>query len=149
MSEHLDPRTLDRYIAGEYTPESESHLRECAACRERASQMEAVLARFAAGTRLWSESHAASRQPAIWSAPAVARRHRIAPVRWAGVAAALAILAAVPLYRGYEQRQEVARAKADALLLEEVSTDLSRPAPQPLEPLIDLVSQSTANGESQ
>ncbi|HUK18581.1 MAG TPA: hypothetical protein VLW65_19300 [Bryobacteraceae bacterium] len=141
MNEHLDSQTLERHIAGERTPEAENHLRECAACRAAVSRMEAALAQFALSTRRWSESQALSRPPAGWLASARPRR-RMAPARWAAVAATAAVLLAVPLYYNYSQRQAAAQARADAVLLEEVSTDISRPAPEPLEPLIELVSQS-------
>ncbi len=104
--------------------------------------MEAALAQFALSTRRWSESQPLSRPPAGWLAAHARPSRQMAPARWAAVAATAAVLLGVPLYRNFSQRQAAAQAKADAVLLEEVSTDISRPAPEPLEPLIELVSQS-------
>jgi len=142
MNEHLDSETLERHIAGDRSPEAENHLRDCAACRAAMSRMEAALAQFALSTRRWSESQPLSRPPAGWAAAHARPSRQMAPARWAAVAATAAVLLGVPLYRSYSQRQAAAQAKADAVLLEEVSTDISRPAPEPLEPLIELVSQS-------
>ena len=69
-------------------------------------------------------------------------------MRWVAVAAAALLLAAIPVYRNYSQRQATARANANAILMEEISADISRSAPEPLEPLVNLVSLSTT-GESQ
>jgi hypothetical protein len=62
-------------------------------------------------------------------------------VRWALVAAALLVLAAVPVYRNVQDRQRQAEiARADALLLEQVDAEVSRAVPRPMEPLVKLVS---------
>lgn len=135
---HLDSDTIDRYVAGERSAAAEEHLGECARCRDAIGRVETALAGFRAGARLWSES----RQPIRWDAARGPAPRRPGPARWAAVAAAALVVAAVPLYRGYVERRAEAQAKADAVLLEEVSADLSRPAPEPLEPLIQLVSQS-------
>ena len=154
MREHLNSEAIDRHLAGERSPLVENHLRECAECREAVARMGAVWQQFHAATHAWSESQALSAPPTGWTNRAAqsAKRHRwIAPARWAAVATAALALAALPLYRGYSHRHDAAQAQADALLLEEVNADLSRPAPEPLEPLIELVSQSTTqstNGDN-
>jgi hypothetical protein len=62
-------------------------------------------------------------------------------MRWALVAAALLVLAAVPIYRNAQDRQRQAEiARADALLLEQVDAEVSRAVPRPMEPLVKLVS---------
>jgi len=62
-------------------------------------------------------------------------------LRWALVAAALLLLSAIPIYRNVQDRQRQAeRARADALLLEQVDAEVSRAVPRPMEPLAKLVS---------
>ena len=61
-------------------------------------------------------------------------------MRWALVAAALLVLAAIPIYRNAQDRQRQAEiARADALLLEQVDAEVSRAVPRPMEPLVKLV----------
>jgi maltooligosyltrehalose synthase len=146
MNEHLNPEAMDRYLAGERGPAAERHLLECAECREAMGRMEAALQQFRASARVWSESHPLSRPPGDLASRAersAARNRWTAPARWAAVATAALALTALPVYRNYSRRHAAAQARADALLLEQVRADLSRPAPEPLEPLIDLISQST------
>jgi predicted anti-sigma-YlaC factor YlaD len=150
MNGHLNSEMIDRHIGGERSVEAENHLRECAACREAVRHMETALARFGGSTRAWSERQALARPPARWM-PAPSRPLWIAPARWAAVAAAAIVLTALPVYHGYTRRQAAAQAKADAVLLDQIAADISRPAPEPLEPLIELISESSPSttGETQ
>ncbi|HKE29687.1 MAG TPA: hypothetical protein VKB88_45370 [Bryobacteraceae bacterium] len=145
MNEHLNPDAIDRYLGGERDKAMENHLRECAECRRAVERIETTLEQFRASAQAWSESQPQGQPPAGLAArvEAPASLFWIAPARWAAVATAVLALAALPVYRNYRRNQAADRARADALLLEEVCADLSRPAPEPLEPLIDLVSQST------
>lgn len=145
MKEHLNPDAIDRHLAGERDLATDSHLRECAECRGTVAGMDTTLRQFRASAQAWSECQPLARPPADLSARAEAAASRwwIAPARWAAVATAALALVVAPVYRNYSQHQVEARARADNLLLEQVSTDLSRPAPEALAPLIDLVSQST------
>ena len=150
MSGHLNPEQIDRRLAGERDSGAENHLLACAACRDAVARMESALARLHGSMQAWSESQAQSRPPANWTScaeTAIARRRRMAPARWAAIAAAALVLAAVPVYRNLSERRAAAQARADAVLLEEVAADISREAPEPLEPLVDLVSQ-TKTGEN-
>ena len=62
-------------------------------------------------------------------------------MRWALAAAALLVLAVVPIYRNAQDRQRQAEiARADTLLLEQVDAEVSRAVPRPMEPLVKLVS---------
>jgi len=143
MKQHLDSDALGRWLVGERSPATENHLRDCAECRQEAARLESALAHFRDAARQWSDRQPLSRPPAGWAAASVARRRWIAPMRWAALVAAVALLAAPPVYRNYSRRLAAEQAEANALLLEQVSADISRPAPEPLEPLIKLVSQST------
>ena len=136
-NEHLDSETIDRHLAGERSSVAERHAAACADCRQELDRAERALAGFRASARLWSESS----RPVEWARPCRPAPRWPMPARWAAVAAAALVLAAVPLYRDYAERRAEAQAKADAVLLEEIRTDISRPAPEPLEPLIKLVSQ--------
>jgi len=132
MSEHLE---IERYLAGERAEADDRHLSECAACRDEIARMEAVLADFGASAREWGTRpvrHAGGRTAGVTG-------------RWLMFAAAALLLAAIPVYYSYAQHQAAAQAKADTALLDAISADISRPAPEPLEPLIDLVSTQGEN----
>lgn len=143
MNRHLDSEAIDRWLIGERNPATGNHLGDCAVCRLKVARLESALTEFRSVTRRGSDQQPLSRPPAGWVAGSVAGGRWPAPLRWAVVAAAAFLLAALPVYREHSQRQAAAQARADALLLEEVSTDISRPAPEPLEPVMKLVLQST------
>jgi len=143
MHEHLNPEAIDRYLSGERETAVEDHLGECAECRAAVDGIEGTLRQFRACAQAWSESQPLARPPAGLStrAAAGAAEWWVAPARWTAVATTALALAVLPLYRNYSRHQAAVQARADAWLLEQVSADLSRPAPEALEPLIELVSQ--------
>jgi hypothetical protein len=63
--------------------------------------------------------------------------------RWAAAAVVLLLLVAIPIARNWQQRQrerELARHRADEMLLQQVNAELSRSVPASMEPLTSLVS---------
>jgi len=140
---HLDSEAIDRRLIGEDNPATESHLRDCAECSRKVARLGLALTGFRDATRQWSDRQPLSRPPSGWVADTATGRRWMTPLRWVAVAATAVLLAGLPVYRDCSQRQAEAQAKANAQLLEDVSTDISRSAPEPLEPLMKLVSQST------
>jgi hypothetical protein len=141
MSQHLSSREVSQWMAGERTPQQEQHVRQCPECGAELALMEAALALFRGSVRHWSDGQSRAAPPAIGSILAARLGSRIQPMRWALVAAALLVLAAVPIYRNVQVRQRQAEiARADALLLEQVDAEVSRAVPRPMEPLAKLVS---------
>jgi hypothetical protein len=59
--------------------------------------------------------------------------------RWPLAAAVLLVVGAVPLWRSAEQRRELARERADELLMQQVNASLSRGVPRAMEPLLEPV----------
>jgi hypothetical protein len=141
MSQHLSARQISLWMVGERTPQQEQHVRECPECGAELARLEASLALFRGSVRHWSD-----RQVRVPGHLAPTRRSRgyparPRPLRWALVAAALLLLAAIPIYRNVQDRQRQAEmARADALLLEQVDAEVSRAVPRPMEPLAKLVS---------
>ena len=140
MSQHLSSQEISQWMIGERTPQQEQHVRQCSQCGAELDRLEAALALFRGSVRHWSGRQGRAEPPAIASM-SPARGSRIQPMRWALVAAALLVLAAVPIYRNAQDRQRQAEiARADALLLEQVDAEVSRAVPRPMEPLAKLVS---------
>jgi len=152
MDRHLDSETMERWLAGERGASAGEHLGVCPECRAEVARLESLLAGFRGAAREWSGRQPLARPPAGWAASTIAPRRRLTVMRWAAVAVAAGLLAAIPAYRDYRRReaaaQAAAQAAANALLLEQVSADISRPVPEPLAPLIELVSQP-ATGDNQ
>ena len=142
MSPHLSPEEISNWLVGPRDAERARHLRECETCSREVESMEGALAEFRDAIGNWEPPPAG-----------VHLRHRRVPVaaRWAMAAAAAVALAAVPVY--VHQRQAAAEAaRADALLLEQVDSEVSQPVPRPMEPLVPLVSWSSSqvgNGDTQ
>ena len=141
MSRHLSSREVSQWMIGERTPQQEQHVRQCSQCGAELTRLEASLALFRGSVRNWSDGQSRAEPPAMGSILPVRRGSWAQPLRWALVAAALLVLAAVPIYRNVQDRQRQAEiARADALLLEQVDAEVSRAVPRPMEPLAKLVS---------
>ncbi len=134
MSRHLSSQEISQWMIRERTPQQEQHVRECSECEAELARLEASLALFRGSVRHWSGLQV--RVPRSLAPGPLPH-----PMRWALVAAALLVLAAVPIYRNAQERQRQAEiARADALLLEQVDAEVSRAVPRPMEPLAKLVS---------
>jgi hypothetical protein len=141
MSQHLSARQISLWMIGERAPQQEQHVRECPECGAELARLEASLALFRGSVRHWSDGQVRVPRPLAPTRGSRGYPARPLPVRWALVAAALLVLAAVPIYRNAQDRQRQAEmARADALLLEQVDAEVSRAVPRPMEPLVKLVS---------
>ena len=103
---------------------------ECQQCRADVARFESTLAAFGGAVRDWSEQQSVVRP--------LRDGRRARPFRWAGVAAAALLVVAVPIYRQDQQRR-AERARADAVLMEQVDVAVSRVTAAPMEPLAKLM----------
>jgi len=127
MKRHLSDRQIASWMTGERTAGEEAHVRACAECGAEVARLESAVAAFRGSVR-------------EWSAGAAVRSSAPLALRLVFAIAMLAILAGVPIYRTVERQRRAERARADALLLEQVDAGLARPVPAPMEPLLTLVS---------
>jgi hypothetical protein len=147
MSEHLTERQILEGAAGTGTAARPSHLEQCARCATEVERLSGAVRGFAAAVHLVPVPPA----PRLEWAEAV-RFHPVRPPAWRLALAALAlVLVAIPLMfrfnfsprNGNEiaaiHQQQLERSRADAALLEQVESAVSRPVPQPIEPLVQLV----------
>jgi hypothetical protein len=138
MNEHFSPEQISRWMIGERTGQEEEHARLCPDCAAKVAGFESAIALFRESVRECGERYggAAPKLPA--------RSSRMWSFRWASVAVALLLLAAVPIYKNSrDQRRQAEMARADAALMEQVDVEISRAVPAPMEPLVKLVSWNT------
>lgn len=139
MNQHLSSEQISKWLAGERTAQEELHLQECSQCAGELSRVEETFKMFRGSVVRLSEQERGSVPRMIR-----ARRH-VQPLRWAVAVAILSIALAVPFYRAANERHRQQMAKADAALLEQIDTEVSRAVPAPMEPLIDLVAWDSSN----
>jgi anti-sigma factor RsiW len=146
MSEHLTERQILECVAGTATAARPRHLEQCARCAAEVERLNGAVRGFAAAV----DQAPVPPAPRLDWAEAV--RFHPAPPAWRLAMAALAlVLVAIPLMfrfhfpprNGNEiaaiHQQQLERERADAALLEQVESAVSRPVPQPIEPLVQLV----------
>jgi hypothetical protein len=147
MIEHLSAEQISQWMVGERTFELQRHVGECAACRDELEQLESALSHFRAAMR---EPANGATVPA-WKLPESSPSWYSWP-RLVLAATALLVLVAVPLTRQARHRQEAAQSAQTAIddsqLLESVDSAISQAVPEPMQPLVSLVSWNSASAET-
>ena len=134
---HLSSKDICRWMAGERAAERGAHVRECSLCGAEVARFEGALKRFGGSVREWSAAQPGAQSPGAWRAD---RRWRVRPLRWGLAAAALVVLAVIPVWKSARDRRIAAEAaQADAILMEQVDAQVSRTVPATLEPLANLM----------
>ena len=135
MIEHLSAEQISQWMVGDQTPQLELHVAACGECRAELEKLETALSQCRTAMR---EPAAAVPVPA-WRAPLAASwtswpRRVLAAV-------ALLVLVALPFAWQVHAREQAAQAAlADSQLLESVDSAISQAVPEPMEPLVSLVS---------
>jgi anti-sigma factor RsiW len=132
---HLCSKQLSECALGEPSPDARQHLEDCPACRAELEHFHEVLSGFRGAVRYWSENqanaalavHARSSESRSWIGA-----HQFA---LALLLAAVCILASVVWHGGGGATSN------DAVLLNQVDTEVSRSVPSSMEPLMKLVAQ--------
>jgi len=137
MTRHLSSAEISKWIAGERNRRSEDHLSECAECRGELAHFQGRLSDFRAVVRAWSQEQSAAAPLPAWR---MGRTHSSPRLRWALIAAAMVVLAAIPIYRASQPRPSSDHSLDDTVLLEQIDDGVSRSVPAPMEPLTTLVS---------
>ena len=137
MSPHLSSDQLSEYILGQPSLLVARHIQDCPACRSELMQFREALGEFRGAVRAFSEVEAEQ---------ALARSHSIPEARswavsqqltWALLIAAVCVIASFVVPRHGSE----SAAGADAVLLNQVDVQVSRPAPSSMEPLMKLVQE--------
>ena len=142
MSRHLSFEEISEWAAGTRTPEYENHLHECAECRRELTELHGTLSDFRDSLRDWGAAQPDAAPRSVWLTETPHRAHRL---RWALVAMAMVVLAAIPVYRSHEEQRRLDTSLEDAVLLEQIDAGVSRSVPVPMQPLTNLVSWSSTD----
>jgi hypothetical protein len=144
MSGHLSQVEISQWLAGIRAADAERHLAECAGCAAEVKRASEPLARFGAAMR----ARCAAGMPGVRGEPiaALARRRRRFTALRVALAAAAVLLVAAPVY--VQHRRALEAARQDEALLEAVQTEVSRSAPEPMQPLEKLVAWNSPLGET-
>lgn len=143
MIEHLSAEQISQWMIGERAPQLEQHVAECEECRAQLEQMETALAQFRTAMR----GSSSSAPPPVWQ-EAPSRDPWYAWPRLVLAAAVLLILVALPVtWRARVRERAAEAALADSQLLERVDSAISRAVPEPMEPLVSLVTWNSGTTE--
>jgi aryl-alcohol dehydrogenase-like predicted oxidoreductase len=135
MNTHLSPEDISHWLAGERSSEVERHTGECEQCSARLDDMENRLAEFRRTTHDWSAAHPVAAPRIDWG-----QSVRRTAQRWVLAAASLVILISGSAYWEHaRQRARVAEMAREDAILKQVDAEISRAVPQPMEPLVSLV----------
>jgi hypothetical protein len=145
MIEHLSGEQISQWMIGDRTPLLERHVAQCEECRAQLEELETTLSQFRGAVRAWS----GSATPPAWR-QATHRGSWFSWPAWVLTAATLLLLIGLPVYWHALARDRAAEAaRADALLLERVDSSISRAVPEPMEPLVNLVTWNSSPAEKQ
>jgi hypothetical protein len=145
MTNHLSSEQISRLLAGDGTSAEEQHAGSCAECERELSRVRQTLLAFSHSVRHWAEAHTSTCVPDSEFLRNRASAWRMGPLRWALAAAAVIILIVVPLYKNAGHRYREADSSEDAVLLEQVNAHLSRTVASPIEPFMQLLSDTSAD----
>jgi hypothetical protein len=144
MTNHLSSEQISRLLGGDGTSAEGQHAGSCAECERELSRVQETLLAFSHSVRHWAEAHTSTCVPDsefLRNRPSI---RRMGPLRWALAAAAVIILIVVPLYKNAGHRYREADSSEDAVLLEQVNAHLSRTVASPIEPFMQLLSDTSA-----
>jgi len=143
MIEHLSAEEISQWMIGERTPPLEQHVAACAECRAELAQLESALVQFRTAMRAAGDSGS----PPSWR-EAASRGPWFSWPRLVLAAAALLILVALPIaWRARVQERAAEATLADSQLLERVDSAVSQAVPEPMEPLVNLVTWNASPAE--
>src|SRR4030095_6376630 len=143
MTNHLSSEQISRLLAGDGTSAEEQHAGSCAECEREVSRVGEILLAVSDSVQHWA--HAWTCVPDSKFLRNRASAWRMGPLRWALAAAAVIIHIVVPLYKNAGHRYREADSSEDAVLLEQVNAHLSRTVASPIEPFMQLLSDTSAD----
>jgi hypothetical protein len=143
MTNHLNDEQISKWIAGASTAEEEQHCRECTQCRAGVNSFRDDLSRFGGTVTHWADKQRVCAVPDVQHIRGTWHQARMRSLRWVAVAAAVTLVAGIPTYkRSIDREREIEAAqesRLDAQLLDRVNAHLSRTAPAPLQPLMEML----------
>jgi hypothetical protein len=145
MISHLTSEEISKALIGDVTPEQQQHVRECTECGASLQRLRETFSVFRESVHEWAGSKQGA-VPGSIDLRETAASVMMPRLRWALAGVVLIILLVIPVYKNAREQRRAREAMEDALLLEQVNASLSRNVPAPMEPLLKLVSDSSAEG---
>jgi ribosomal protein S14 len=136
MSQHLSSQQILDWMNGEFSQEASRHVRNCEQCSGEVERLTSALGMFRSAVRDTAEQ--LGERQYVFEMP-----RRSFSLRWVAAAAALLLLAGLPIYRvKLEQERQLAAqiAREDAELMSQVEAELSAGVAGPMKPLQKMVS---------
>jgi len=153
---HLTAKDISRWLVEGATPESEEHLLSCWTCQAKLAEAQEPLTAFRSAVVAWSE---AQPETAVRPTAAMSLRDRgfriWAPAAGAALAAILlaGILIVSGAFRGTSAPHQIVHTAVvpdpDAVLMDQVDTEVSEAVPDALAPLTDLVAWDSSEASAE
>lgn len=134
---HLSSTQIYEWTIGERRPGVEQHLQNCSSCREEVLQLQNGLLVFQRSAHQLAEEGPAFRP---------VKQQRLS-WQWATAAAVAMGFALLPLFLNVNEARQDAQRAQDSLLLNQINARLSQSVPEPMEPLMKLMTDK--EGDSQ
>jgi hypothetical protein len=138
MSRHLSSQQVSEAILGQCGADVEGHLRECSTCSGKVHRLASDLSVFGSVVRSWGDHASAP----VTLTVAAQRGTFSFPKLFSAGAAFAAILIVGLLLEVHDSRPHEAMRRpevSDAVLMQQVNSELSRSVPGPMEPLENLM----------
>jgi hypothetical protein len=142
---HLSPDSVSKLMIGEATVEERQHAAECTQCALELRRLKETFLGFGHSVRAWA---AESGEALVPDQRLLRNSHPgtiFSPLRWALVSVLSILLIALPLYRSVRDERRRAKELEDTLLLEQVNKQLSRDVSSPMEPIMNVFTEMSAD----
>lgn len=144
MMNHLSSDQISSLTIGAATEDERRHIDACVECAAKMHQLKDALSVFRSSVERWAGANETLAIPN--SAPYQIRisSSRFRPLHWAVATVALILLILLPVYKRTSQHSQPQELE-DSLLLEQVNQHLLRTVPEPMEPMMQLISNVSAH----
>ena len=148
MNRHLSERQMSEWALGERSPEMEWHVGDCPSCRAELDRAGQALEAFRQSARHWGEEQLGAGVADAWRIERTRPWIIFRSLRWACAVTIVFFFAGVSVvWRGHRPAAADSAA-ADAMLLKQIDTDISRAVPDSMQPLLQLVSWNGGQANS-
>jgi anti-sigma factor RsiW len=145
MNQHLSRERISELLIEPQRDDEKEHLVSCAACNAELAELRAAISMFGEAARNWGELQD-SRE--LQLTPRLERKRQW----WSGSRAGWGLVAAIvllvfvwaPIHRKHDSQQAATlNAENDAILMQQIDSEVSRRVPAAMDPIAKLISEDT------